>query len=223
MSKARSCPAPAQYNSVLPLLTSPSQDPAHFSQLDEARVQLHVESMFLFSLVWSVGCSCATNEHRRMFDAFIRAAVACQLEEYVSPSGEKWVYWEVGSELRELGKDGVGVRDPWSDGGPVGGVRQPLEGEGRVQGWVGVWRRWGRGEGVVEGGVKVGGVRQPFGETSSLLTVPPLHRDDAPLFSHKRKNSARRHKSRKEVVRRKTCPRTLPPGTLSEALQPSPL
>lgn len=74
---------------ILPLLTSPSQDPAQFSQLDEARVRLHVESMFLFSLVWSVGCSCATNDHRRMFDAFIRAAVACQLEEYVSPSGEK--------------------------------------------------------------------------------------------------------------------------------------
>lgn len=81
--------SPACCNNSLHPATAPAQDPAQFSQLDEARVRLHVESMFLFSLVWSVGCSCATNEHRRMFDAFIRAAVACQLEEYVSPSGEK--------------------------------------------------------------------------------------------------------------------------------------
>ena len=57
----------------------------------EGRLRLQVESIFVFSLVWSIGCSCATNHLRIHFDAFIRAAVSESLHEYVSPSGEQYV------------------------------------------------------------------------------------------------------------------------------------
>ncbi|GAX74205.1 hypothetical protein CEUSTIGMA_g1654.t1 [Chlamydomonas eustigma] len=59
-------------------------------ELGQERLRIHVESIFVFSLVWSIGCSCATNETRIYFDAFIRAAASSSLPNYVSPSGEKY-------------------------------------------------------------------------------------------------------------------------------------
>lgn len=54
------------------------------------KVTLHLESLFLFALVWSVGGSGAENSARHHFDGFLRAAVAEQLPGYQSPSGEKY-------------------------------------------------------------------------------------------------------------------------------------
>ena len=50
---------------------------------------LHVESVFVFSLVWSVGCSGSTNTDRTNFDELVRAAIGCKLPEYISPSCER--------------------------------------------------------------------------------------------------------------------------------------
>ena len=69
----------------------PTQDAATFAKLEDARVWLHIECVFVFSLVWSIGSSCATNQMRIHFDAFLRAAVSCQLRDYESPSGERYV------------------------------------------------------------------------------------------------------------------------------------
>lgn len=55
------------------------QDADKFKAMDESAVLLHTESIFLFSLVWSIGCSGGSNEGRAHFDAFLRAAVACKL------------------------------------------------------------------------------------------------------------------------------------------------
>ena len=72
-------------------MTPHFQDAAAFGKLDEARVRLQVESVFVFSLVWSIGCTNATNQTRTYFDGFIRAAMASALPEYTSPSGEKYI------------------------------------------------------------------------------------------------------------------------------------
>lgn len=65
------------------------QDEAEYAKLGDARVMLHVEALFLFSLVWSAGGSAADNGARAAFDTFMRAAAAGKLQEYDSPSGEK--------------------------------------------------------------------------------------------------------------------------------------
>ncbi len=65
------------------------QDPAAFAALSPERVTQHVEAVFLFSLVWSVGGTGATNENRLAFDAFFRKAVASQLADYEGPTGER--------------------------------------------------------------------------------------------------------------------------------------
>ncbi len=68
-----------------------SQAPESYAKVNaEQRVTLHLESLFLFALVWSVGGSCADNAARHAFDDFVRAAVGEQLPDYVSPSGEKY-------------------------------------------------------------------------------------------------------------------------------------
>jgi dynein heavy chain len=66
------------------------QEEDQFKELGQERLRIHVESIFVFSLVWSIGCSCATNETRIFFDEFIRAAASNGLPHYVSPSGEKY-------------------------------------------------------------------------------------------------------------------------------------
>lgn len=68
-----------------------SQAPESYTKVNaEQRVMLHLESLFLFSLVWSVGGSCADNAARHAFDDFVRAAVGEQLPGYTSPSGEQY-------------------------------------------------------------------------------------------------------------------------------------
>lgn len=52
---------------------------------------LHIEATFLFSLVWSVGGTGASVEGRVAFDAFLRVALAVELEGYAGPSGERCV------------------------------------------------------------------------------------------------------------------------------------
>jgi dynein heavy chain, axonemal len=54
-------------------------DPAQFAVLGDVVAALHVESVFLFALTWSAGCTAATVEGRMAFDAFLRSAVACNL------------------------------------------------------------------------------------------------------------------------------------------------
>ncbi|GIL57271.1 hypothetical protein Vafri_12526 [Volvox africanus] len=67
------------------------QDEASYAKLSESNVTLHLEALFLFALVWSVGGSGADNTARQHFDTFIRAAVAEKLLSYTSPSGERYV------------------------------------------------------------------------------------------------------------------------------------
>lgn len=71
------------------LCSTDSQDAAEFGQLDEAKLLQHVESVFLFALVWGPGGTGATNEGRRAFDVFLRTAVTSDLPNYTGPSGEK--------------------------------------------------------------------------------------------------------------------------------------
>ena len=55
----------------------------------------HIDSVFIFSLAWSIGGSAATNEGRAAFDEFFRTAYACELENgYAGPSGEKYILAE---------------------------------------------------------------------------------------------------------------------------------
>lgn len=54
-------------------------DEAQCAALGEAVALQHAEAVFLFALTWSVGCTAATDDGRRAFDAFLRAAVACTL------------------------------------------------------------------------------------------------------------------------------------------------
>jgi len=65
----------------------------HGELSSEDRVR-HAEMAFLFSLVWSVGCTGAKYESRGVFDAFLRRAAAGQLEKdgalYLGPSGEAY-------------------------------------------------------------------------------------------------------------------------------------
>ena len=65
------------------------QEEADYAKLGDDRVRLQLESIFLFSLTWSVGGTGASIQNRRDFDVFIRQAVACTLPEYTSPSGEQ--------------------------------------------------------------------------------------------------------------------------------------
>ena len=55
----------------------------------------HIDSVFIFSLAWSIGGSAASNEGRAAFDEFFRTAYACELENgYAGPSGEKYILAE---------------------------------------------------------------------------------------------------------------------------------
>mmetsp|Transcript_18334 Transcript_18334/g.32628 ORF Transcript_18334/g.32628 Transcript_18334/m.32628 type:complete len:172 (-) Transcript_18334:167-682(-) len=65
-------------------------DAERFSEMEQPRVTLHVESLFLFALTWSIGATSGAAEGRKQFDAFLRVAVACGLPEYSSPCGERY-------------------------------------------------------------------------------------------------------------------------------------
>ncbi|PNH03664.1 Dynein heavy chain 7, axonemal [Tetrabaena socialis] len=67
------------------------QDAAAYAKMAEGRVTLHLESLFLFALVWSIGGTGADNTARNHFNAFIRAAAAEKLPAYVAPSGERYI------------------------------------------------------------------------------------------------------------------------------------
>jgi dynein heavy chain len=54
------------------------------------RMNTHIDSVFIFSLAWSIGGSADSNEGRAVFDEFFRAAYSCELNGYTSPSGEKY-------------------------------------------------------------------------------------------------------------------------------------
>lgn len=68
---------------------------AHLAEADgyatvgDTRAAQQLEAAFLFALVWSVGATGADAVSRRAYDNFLRAAVACGLPSYNSPSGEK--------------------------------------------------------------------------------------------------------------------------------------
>ncbi|GLC60993.1 hypothetical protein PLESTB_001703700 [Pleodorina starrii] len=66
------------------------QDEAQYTKMSETSVTQHLEALFVFALVWSVGGSGADNTARQHFDTFIRAAVGEKLYSYASPSGEKY-------------------------------------------------------------------------------------------------------------------------------------
>ena len=62
--------------------------PQVWKDFDSTQRLLHVESAFLFALVWSIGCTGATSATRVMFDEFLRHALAGTLDQYQGPSGE---------------------------------------------------------------------------------------------------------------------------------------
>lgn len=64
------------------------QDPAVFEKLDKGKAVNYIESVFIFSLVWSIGCTGGDLQSRETFDKFIRAAVRCKLGNFSGPSGE---------------------------------------------------------------------------------------------------------------------------------------
>lgn len=70
-------------------LTAALAEPEGYAAVGDARALQQVEAAFLFAMVWSVGATGADINSRRAFDAFMRAAVACELPSYDSPSGEK--------------------------------------------------------------------------------------------------------------------------------------
>ena len=61
------------------------------ASLEPSKVLQHMECTFVFAAVWSLGGTVATNKDRVAFQTFFRAALNCNLHEYVGPSGERWV------------------------------------------------------------------------------------------------------------------------------------
>eukprot|EP00803_Ostreobium_quekettii_P003693 evm.model.scf_198.6 EVM.evm.TU.scf_198.6 scf_198:68025-70221(+) len=64
------------------------QNEDEYKKLDENAVNVRLESVFVFSLVWSIGATAATTQARQDFDIFVRAAVAEKLASFRGPSGE---------------------------------------------------------------------------------------------------------------------------------------
>jgi len=67
-----------------------SWDKGQWDALGPEKCREHIESLFLFSLVWSIGCTGANYDLRVEFDRFFRKAVAGDLASYDSRSGEKY-------------------------------------------------------------------------------------------------------------------------------------
>lgn len=72
------------------------QDEEQAVEYDPAAQLAHMESSFLFALVWSIGGTGNSARDRATFDAFLKHAVAGTLPAYTAPSGEKWVVGGVG-------------------------------------------------------------------------------------------------------------------------------
>ncbi|GMH42975.1 hypothetical protein BSKO_10897 [Bryopsis sp. KO-2023] len=75
---------------IITSLTHDWKDAKVFSSMDDATVRHHFESIFVFSLVWSIGYTGATLNARNDFDKFFRTAMASQLETFSGPSGERY-------------------------------------------------------------------------------------------------------------------------------------
>lgn len=75
----------------LPALVAPatSQDVEKVQANTPDRLRLQIESTFIFSLVWAVGGTGATNSCRADFNIFVRHACAGTLHDYAAPSGER--------------------------------------------------------------------------------------------------------------------------------------
>ena len=74
------------------LLVAPlADDPKAITKELKKEMETHIDATFVFALTWSVGGSAASNEHRALFDDFLRAAYECRLADgFVGPSGEKY-------------------------------------------------------------------------------------------------------------------------------------
>ena len=74
------------------LLVAPlADDPKAITKELKKVMETHIDATFVFALTWSVGGSIGSNEHRALFDAFLRAAYECRLADgFVGPSGEKY-------------------------------------------------------------------------------------------------------------------------------------
>jgi hypothetical protein len=67
----------------------------NLQRYNEEKMNRHIDSVFIFSLTWSIGGSANSNQGRASFDEFFRAAYACALEGgYAGPSGEKYILAE---------------------------------------------------------------------------------------------------------------------------------
>ena len=72
------------------LLVAPlADDPKAITKELKKEMETHIDATFVFALTWSVGGSAASNEHRALFDDFLRAAYECRLADgFVGPSGK---------------------------------------------------------------------------------------------------------------------------------------
>ena len=71
-------------------MTDHLADETSFKAMSPDQVRKHIESIFIFSLVWSIGCTAGDEEGREHYDVFLRAAVKGELDSYVGPSGERY-------------------------------------------------------------------------------------------------------------------------------------
>ena len=73
------------------LLVAPLSDPKAITKELKKEMETHIDATFVFALTWSVGGSAGSNEHRALFDTFLRAAYECRLKDgFAGPSGEKY-------------------------------------------------------------------------------------------------------------------------------------
>ena len=66
-----------------------------YNKIEEDTIRMHLDSVFIFSLVWSIGCTGGTMQSRNDFNDLLRAAVADKLVDFCGPSGEMWVSYTI--------------------------------------------------------------------------------------------------------------------------------
>jgi len=69
-------------------LTDHLRNPAKFAEFSGKEVETHITSIFLFSLVWSVGCTC-DGSSRLKFSEFLREASAGTVRSPYNQEGER--------------------------------------------------------------------------------------------------------------------------------------